>query len=369
MNTEKIQEEGPALEQLDHDGNVVLVVQGQPPCPNRRFLVSSKVLSLASVVFQKLFAPKFLEGKHMANNKCTEIILHDDDPATMSTLLALLHYQGPKEAVTMESKRLAALSIHCDKYNCFEAFRPWITYWFHQIESSPSVEEYGLLLLAAHFFRASDVFSEYSLKAQLSLEPEFASVWDKLESLSMLPEDIKCEYPSFCALPIFLRSLGDLTDRINNLLDTIHNELQSVEGSLRRNQKGYMTQGLICMHCGRTHPISAKKCHSCRNVELQSKYCTSDTRVGELFTILRRAELWPSVTPFKTRSASDLFLLISRAKADSRHACAAGTSCPLESELGMLVIRVEVILSQISGLELYPLHRGSFGTQDEIDTS
>lgn len=43
------------LERLDPDGDVVVVVEDQSPL-KRRFLVSSKVLSVASPVFAKLFS-------------------------------------------------------------------------------------------------------------------------------------------------------------------------------------------------------------------------------------------------------------------------------------------------------------------------
>jgi ribosomal protein L40E len=77
------------------------------------------------------------------------------------------------------------------------------------------------------------------------------------------------------------RSTGELADRIEKLLHQIHAELQSVEGRLRDNKKCYIMQSLVCMCCGRTHPISARKCHPCSNINLLVKYCTSDYRIAE----------------------------------------------------------------------------------------
>lgn len=51
------------IERLDQDGDVILAVEGQSPDTERHFLVSSKVLSLASPVFARLFAPGFLKER------------------------------------------------------------------------------------------------------------------------------------------------------------------------------------------------------------------------------------------------------------------------------------------------------------------
>lgn len=118
------------------------------------------------------------------------------------------------------------------------------------------------------------------------------------------------------------------------------------------------------MFCGRTHPTAAKKCHPCHNVDLYPKHCTSDYRVGEYFAALRKAEIWPSITPFQTCSASDLAFRISYAKKDLRHSCAAGHLCPLELELEMLEKKAYKLLDKVTGLALYPLHQVSASSED-----
>lgn len=129
-------------------------------------------------------------------------------------------------------------------------------------------------------------------------------------------------------------------------------DLQSVEASLRYDQKGYAMQGQCCVHCGRTHPMAANKCRSCKNLDLIPKFCTSDHRVAEYFSTLRSAELWPSLMPFKSFSASDIAFRISCARKDLRHDCAAGKSCPLELELKTLEQIVRVTLDAVAGLSL-----------------
>ncbi|KAJ5536965.1 hypothetical protein N7513_010151 [Penicillium frequentans] len=56
-----------SVETIDMQGDVIIVAQGSSPDKSRRFLVSTKVLGLASPVFLKLFGPEFLEGQQLAN--------------------------------------------------------------------------------------------------------------------------------------------------------------------------------------------------------------------------------------------------------------------------------------------------------------
>lgn len=194
--TEDIQDQCPEIECFDQDGNVIIVTEDQSAVSRRRFLVSSKVLSLASPVFAKLFSPHFSEGAKVAHSSCPELTLHDDEPAAMGIIFAILHYQELKEMTHMTPKSLAILAIHCDKYDCVKALRPWVSTWFRDLQSQPTVEDYGHLLLAAHFFRSSVHFSELTLKAQLDLAPGFTAEWEKCPILDMLPDNVTCKLSS-----------------------------------------------------------------------------------------------------------------------------------------------------------------------------
>ncbi|KAJ5113100.1 hypothetical protein N7456_001634 [Penicillium angulare] len=194
----------PDSDTIDNDGDVFIVVEGQGEVATRRFLVSSKVLSLASPVFEKLFGPNFKEGKELANKTRPDIELHDDDAEAMSTLFNVLHFRETGEVLKMDIKRLAKVAIHCDKYDCARALTPWIPYWFNQLEAlptgsesdepQPTVEETGLLLLAAHFFRALTIFSDHFAQAQKILPPGFELEWAKTLDLRLMSDEITCRY-------------------------------------------------------------------------------------------------------------------------------------------------------------------------------
>ncbi|KAE8334735.1 hypothetical protein BDV24DRAFT_145307 [Aspergillus arachidicola] len=80
-----------------------------------------------------------------------------------------------------------------------------------------------------------------------------------------------------------------LADQIETLLVQIHIELQFVEAYLRNNQACYVMQGVICIECGKAHPVSVRKCYSYNNNDLLTKYCTGDSRIGDYFAVLRKS--------------------------------------------------------------------------------
>lgn len=144
-------------------------------------------------------------------------------------------------------------------------------------------------------------------------------------------------------------------DRIETLLNQIHVELQAVEHLLRSNQTCYATGGLVCTNCGRTPPSGARQCRPCKNTDLITKYCNSDSRIADYFAALTTARLWSSVEPFPSCSAAEIASRISQAKEFLRHSCQASAG-PLKPELNMLVMRVTGIKHNTKGLDLYSLY-------------
>ena len=190
MTIEESSDDTLDIKELDYVGNVVLIVEGESP-NTAKFLVSSKVLGLASPVFAALFSENFSEGGQIIEGNRPEITLRDDDPAAMQKILGILHYKNPGDE--MDAKMLAALAIHCDKYTCIRALRPWIKNWFASIGSMESTD-YGLLLLAAHFFRMPDSFAWVSSKAQKDLTLDVLLTWEVHEHLNLLPHVVISMY-------------------------------------------------------------------------------------------------------------------------------------------------------------------------------
>lgn len=191
MDTEKPADDTIIVEELDSVGDVVLVVRGDP-ANTAKFLVSSKVLGLASPVFATLFSQNFSEGVQLLKGNRPEITLREDDPAAMRKILNVLHYKEPGDGIDV--KMVAALAIHCDKYACIGPLKPWIKIWITSFESTKSAEDYGLLLLAAHFFKLPDSLAWVYSKAEKDLTPEDLVEWEVHEHLKLLPDVVISAY-------------------------------------------------------------------------------------------------------------------------------------------------------------------------------
>jgi ribosomal protein L40E len=142
------------------------------------------------------------------------------------------------------------------------------------------------------------------------------------------------------------------------MLDKLHSELQLVESSLRQHKTGYEMHRLVCMTCGRTHPMEAKKCHPCHNTTLYPKHCTSEMRISEYFAILTQEELWPTATPFNGCSVSDLAFRFTCTRKNLKHSCAAVDGCPLERYLARLCEKVVRVKESAKGFCLSCIKMG-----------
>lgn len=178
------------------EGDVIIVAHGNSPDKTRRFLVSTKVLGLASPVFLKLLGPKFLEGQQLANSYRPEIALYEDDPAILGVLFSVLHHQEPKEMNQVSTKWLAKMAIHCDKYDCTKPLWSRVYMWLYEYQQETvTAEDYGNLILTACLFRNSWLFTRLTRDAQLKLPLRFSLAWEKSEILNRLPDAVICKYP------------------------------------------------------------------------------------------------------------------------------------------------------------------------------
>ena len=176
----------PEVVQLDPEGDATLVINGSGG--TEQYRISSRVLSLASPVFSKMFGPYFKEGIEIRSGDHPCINLEEDDPTAMAIILRILHHKCAKIPLTMDPKPCAILALHADKYDCNEALRPWILHWCSDSERT-SPENLGYMLLAAYMFR-SPSFSSVSANAVKQLQPDFTLRWGEDEVLSLLPDRV-----------------------------------------------------------------------------------------------------------------------------------------------------------------------------------
>jgi BTB/POZ domain len=177
--------------QLHPDGDAVLLVHDPRSDAPRGFVVSSAILSVASQYFRTLLRSEFKEGIETRRGDCPNILLGEDDPDAMETILSLLHYRNLGDYDVLEPKELATVALHSDKYDCTRALRPWISQWLGSIRDTPSAEDRGFLLVAAYFFRASDHFENISASAVRLVTVDDVSMWASHGIMNLLPHEIR----------------------------------------------------------------------------------------------------------------------------------------------------------------------------------
>ncbi|KAK7935332.1 hypothetical protein PG985_000827 [Apiospora marii] len=175
---------------LDPEGDATITIMCSRCDEDRRFRASSQVLSLASPVFAKMLGPNFKEGHQLRKEGRITIALHDDDPDAVETVLCALHYHPKADTLFMHHTKLVPIALFSDKYDCSRALAPWIPHWC-QVRPSTDVPGAAYTLLAAYLFRATK-FYKISSKIAMYLPPNFASSWEKLEKMDLLPEHLTC---------------------------------------------------------------------------------------------------------------------------------------------------------------------------------
>lgn len=89
-------------------------------------------MSSGSPVFKSMLAPRFKEGRELADSLTVEIPLPDDDSKAMQSLCHILHkrydvYDAVPDEPTLEE--IVCLASTADKYGCAEAVNRFADRW------------------------------------------------------------------------------------------------------------------------------------------------------------------------------------------------------------------------------------------------
>jgi len=147
--------------EFDPDGDVCLELS----CPGERvhLLVSSKVLTLASPVFAKMFNSQFREGlSNRAASRGPPIPLPDDDGPAFVVFCAAIHHQTDEVPKEVTLACLENIGIICDKYSCTKALAPWSEMWLKMETEHLTVKDINRSLFAAYVLDSPDAFSRIS---------------------------------------------------------------------------------------------------------------------------------------------------------------------------------------------------------------
>lgn len=152
----------PSTTIMDKNGDVLFELS-KDDATKSHLLVSSKVLSLASLVFAAMFTHGFCEGENLSSSSPRLIPLPDDDPAALTLLCKILHFRTVDIPTTLEVAALANLAILCDKYDCADCVRPWSMLWLPQWLPHAGDDGFGKLLFITYALDLPDAFSEVTL--------------------------------------------------------------------------------------------------------------------------------------------------------------------------------------------------------------
>ncbi|KAK3332900.1 hypothetical protein B0T19DRAFT_439701 [Cercophora scortea] len=334
---------------LDPEGDVILVVNDSDLARSGEFVVSSKILSLASPYFSALTGPKFKEGQQLRSgqHQQTRIALYEDNLDAMDSLLKILHFKSLGE---LNPKEIAMVAIQSDKYHCLTALLPWVQKWCGQGFDQPglSVADKGHLALAAHLLLPSRDFMLFAKKNIKHLPRYFAANWKKFDIMQThIPEDLIYQF-SIC---------------IHETLKSMQNYLEEVEHRLRYQASYFKMAGEQCLRCGgtfnneidETGDIRDSEYHCCCDYHnddaehrITKNLCTQPARIADYLAILTDAGLWPFSANFLEPYVS-VFDIGKKAQGlvemmNLKHVCEGGVrQCPLLRELKMAMDELKAL--------------------------
>ncbi|KAK5737507.1 hypothetical protein LTS12_025870, partial [Elasticomyces elasticus] len=177
---------------LSPNSDATLVVRNAVQDIEKRFLVSTSVLRLASKYFDHLFFGYLAEAHATRRGTAPSIVLVDDDIHAAELILRVLHHCLQDDSSTKDLDLIANVAILCDKYDICTVLEPWISQWLNRlqpIESSPT--NLGLLLLITRRLPTSARFSSMCALASKELPPGFEILWNMQELLRTIPRSLK----------------------------------------------------------------------------------------------------------------------------------------------------------------------------------
>jgi len=168
----EMSEKEASVTDVDPNGDVLLELSG--PQGETHLRVSSKVLSLSSMVFAKMLTSQFKEGLSSSSSSGTlhRTPLPDEDVEAFTLLCNVIHFRKDlvprKPTVTC----LENLAIICDKWDFTSAIAASSELWLQNWIRSTGNRDLSKLLFVAYVLDTPDAFSRISweiLIAQVGL--------------------------------------------------------------------------------------------------------------------------------------------------------------------------------------------------------
>ncbi|KAG7285745.1 hypothetical protein NEMBOFW57_008039 [Staphylotrichum longicolle] len=321
--------------QLDSQGDLILIVHeaGKAAPLSSSFLVSSKILSLASRVFSAMLSPEYAEGRQLQETREKElgeiptIELHEDDIAAMDFILSVIHFKTDRLNHLLTAEEIAKIAVQSDKYDLNNSLAPWISQWCDHrrfpVSAGNKLRDMGYGILAAYLFQ-SPLLERMSTEFVQNMPPDFAETWEKHHLMERLPEYI---WNRLCQqIDQALDRLRVATLRTLNRLET-----KTEPGSVR------------CTRIG----------------DQNGDFPESVARHLLYLNVLRQVGIWPSLLPFEVLPVSKARRLIKEAKMLASCRCnhlghgdsSSSDLCPLQLELESLCQHGRRVQAEMKGVK------------------
>ncbi|MCJ1290939.1 hypothetical protein MMC34_002481 [Xylographa carneopallida] len=151
----------PAVE-IDPRGDVILEFTN-PDGKKASLLVSSKVMSLASPVFDNMFNSSFSECyQNHAAGKILIVLLPQDDAEAFTIICKVIHHRTDEVSQKITVDCIVNIAMLCDKYKVVRAISPSSAAWFQAPLADIFVRSDFKLLDAAFVLDAPYAFSRIS---------------------------------------------------------------------------------------------------------------------------------------------------------------------------------------------------------------
>lgn len=184
---------------VDPKGDVILRTK------TKNLRVSSKLLSMASPVFEQMFSKCTSKDKKLEGHQSSlpTISSEDDDPQAISLLCHILHYRRDVIRAVVDLELLVKFVQLSEKYDCILVVRAQGIQWLHyrwktllKEREYPDGKDLRRTLLVAHYLNDRELLQAITAKiiGTLSMSDFLNKViWTGLED-EELPAFLKCKW-------------------------------------------------------------------------------------------------------------------------------------------------------------------------------
>ncbi|OAP54365.1 hypothetical protein AYL99_11466 [Fonsecaea erecta] len=142
---------------IDPVGDLVIEID------HERLRISSKVLSLASPVFNVMLRSGFKEGNVQTTDDSPRVIpLPEDDLEAFKLVCRVIHFQLDHIPQELKIESLEKLALVCDKYQCTVAMRHCAALLLQRLSDTYVASELNRQLLVAFLLDLPTAFSDIS---------------------------------------------------------------------------------------------------------------------------------------------------------------------------------------------------------------